>query len=108
MLRALYAVARVKLGMTPGEFGRTTPRQLDECLEQLRLDRRNFFYGFGIVAATMANIKRDPSRRPEPWKAEDFIPDSLRSRQPAMDLDEQIEALTRIFGCGPKRRPRRR
>lgn len=31
-------------------------------------------FGFGQVCAVMANLKRDPEKTPEPYRASDFMP----------------------------------
>lgn len=52
--------------------------------------------GHGIVASTLANVNRDPKRRPQPYQPSDFIPkfggsdlsDRTGSRKPLTDPKE--------------------
>ena len=49
----------------------------------------------GIVASVIANVNRDPKRKPEPFTASDFIPqfERVEPDAPAPDLDEKIMAF---------------
>lgn len=49
----------------------------------------------GILASVLANVNRDPSRKPDPFKAEDFMPDFDGSRAPKPMTSEETWAETK-------------
>ncbi|KKN42312.1 hypothetical protein LCGC14_0714660 [marine sediment metagenome] len=55
------------------------------------------------VLAMMANVNRDAKRRPQPYKAADFMPKFDRpARVPtAEELDKKVGAIFRAMKAGP-------
>jgi len=58
----------------------------------------------GIVASTLANVNRDPKRRPEPYRATDFMPyRRVDSAAQSADLSKRIlAALAPLKKRAPK------
>lgn len=52
----------------------------------------------GIVAATVANVNRDPKKRKEPYTPGDFFSELRQARpaKPRQTVEEQIAAMERI------------
>jgi hypothetical protein len=46
----------------------------------------------GIAQATLANLKRDPRKRPDAFKPEDFLPWHAKHRQKAASADGEFHA----------------
>lgn len=60
----------------------------------------------GVVAATVANYAPFLKEGTPPVSPLDFVPDykrRLRAQQREQTLEEQIEILTAVMGCGPGR-----
>jgi hypothetical protein len=59
----------------------------------------------GTIAAAIYNVNRDPEKS-EPITAIDFVPDlkrELEAEKKEQTLDEMIEVLSSVMGCGPGR-----
>lgn len=59
--------------MSYAEFWDTTPIELEDLLEQytVKQDLENF--RVGMICATLANLKRDPDKVPDPFTPEHFF-----------------------------------
>lgn len=64
------------LGMTVGELGqRMSSRELSEWMAYDAIEPiGNHWQQTGMVAATVANVNRDPKKRANPFQPEDFMP----------------------------------
>lgn len=82
------SVKRARREIDSDEFGRWLAYGEIEPFGPLRDDLRA-----GMVAAIIANVNRDPRRRPEPFTPATFF-DSLAALEPEPDLpdDERLEA----------------
>jgi len=61
-------VEELKAAMTAEEFGYWQVLYMREPWGDLASDLRA-----GIVASTIANVNRDPKRKPQPYVADDFV-----------------------------------
>jgi hypothetical protein len=58
----------------------------------------------GTIAATVANYAPFLEKGTKPVSPLDFVPDykrKLKEQEPAQSLEEQIQILTAVMGCGP-------
>jgi pyruvate-formate lyase-activating enzyme len=58
----------------------------------------------GTVAATIANYAPFLKEGTKPVSPLDFVPDykkKLKEQEPKQTLEEQIQILTAVMGCGP-------
>jgi hypothetical protein len=55
----------------------------------------------GIIAQTIANVNRDSKQTPEPYKANDFMPDFLKCYEPQepVDLTHKLLALAKTLNA---------
>lgn len=57
-------------------------------------------FSAGIVAATIANVNRDPKKKPKPFEASDFVPGSYE-RKKAQPIDaKKLKAQMRLAFAG--------
>lgn len=63
--------------------------QWGHFLAQFRAKRRRDLEGSAMICATLANINRDESKKPTPFKTEDFLPEDPDAEPE--DLDKKIE-----------------
>ena len=56
--------------MTPVEIN----LEIEIYMERLKQDLYDDDYRTGMICATVANVNRDPKKKREPWKPEDFMP----------------------------------
>jgi len=85
--------------MGTAEFRASTPRLLFTLLERLRevreAERLMAEHRAGVIAATIANVHRDDTKRPEPYGPGFFFP-ALRQPQREMSDDELLEQVMRL------------
>ncbi len=62
---------------------------------------------FGMLAATMANLHRDPKKRRKPYRPEDFMPKSRREKRAKswQDLKAIARLWNRVLGGREGRSP---
>lgn len=98
----LWSVGVIDLGLTPEGFWAQTPVEFDALVKRnnLKLERRDF--GFGVVAATIANVNRDPKVRPQPFTAADFMPTASgkprRTKQTWQEQFDLVKMLNAMYG----------
>jgi hypothetical protein len=59
------------------------------------------------VVATLANVHRDPKKRPRPYEPEDFHPLRRRARRTPPTAKVTVGELRAILGLKPRPRERR-
>jgi Protein of unknown function (DUF4035) len=52
-------------------------------------------FGAAVIASTLANVNRDPKRRPSPYEASDFLP--FRPRSQRDEEEEVVQQLLAVF-----------
>lgn len=85
--------------MTVAELlARVSSRELSEWMAYAQIEpfgEERADLRAGVVAATVANTARDPKKRPRPFRADEFMPQFRRKRQP---IEDQIR-LARMFAA---------
>ena len=89
----LWAVAVYELRLTSEQFWRLTPKQFWALLERYREGERRKDARAALVAATMANIFRDPQKRSTPYSVADFLDPEPNPEQEQSELTETIKRL---------------
>jgi len=84
----LKAYANQVLGLSFTEISDTTPVEFEELCEQYLIGRDLDNVRFGQICAVLANLKRDPDKRSDPWTPFDFFP---RMYNPIDIQEEQAE-----------------
>lgn len=67
-------------------------------MEQWREKEYRGYIKAGIVAATIANVNRDPKKRPQPFTPEDFAPKKPAVYLSIEESEEALAAFTRALG----------
>lgn len=70
-----------------------TPCQFHYLRKRWEAGRDEAFLGFGIVAATIANCNRDPKKKPQPFKPEDFVPGIQKKKAKALPMRKYWEMM---------------
>lgn len=82
--------------MTPAEIN----LEMEVYLERIKHDLYNADYRAGMICATIANVRRDPKQKREPWKPEDFMPQrgpKVEPETPKKPVWERVlDAIDRI------------
>lgn len=78
------------------------PHHLGEWLALYRIDPWGEWRAdlrMGIHASVLANVNRDPKRKPQPYTADDFMPKFTTPAEPeaAPDLADKIKAIFSRF-----------
>ena len=71
-------MARVDLGLSDEEFLLLAPVSLHALTERLTVRDKKLRYHAAILEAAIYNVNRDSEKRPEPFTANDFMPDESR------------------------------
>lgn len=87
--------------MTVGELGqRMSSRELSEWMAYDAIEPiGNSWMQTGMVAATIANVNRDPKKRPSPYQPEDFMPERMADEPELPDtatLADKIKAALKV------------
>jgi hypothetical protein len=61
------------LGLSSSEIDDTTPIELHELIEEYYKAQDQENHRFGMVCSVLANLKRDPDKRPEPFTPASFF-----------------------------------
>jgi hypothetical protein len=77
------------VGTSPG------PLTLRELVWMAEAKRREAWQHTSSLIATLANIHRDPKKKPRPYSANDFQPVPAERSQPAPKAD--IQVLKQVF-----------
>lgn len=76
-----------------------TSKQLSEWVAFYSLEPfGNEWLQIGTLAATIANTQRDPKKRPNPYKADDFIPKPEKKTKTGSQLLAMAEMINAAFG----------
>lgn len=91
------------LGIASAEFWEMTPREFHAITERNRERDEVEWMRCGALQATLANLQRDPSKRPEAWTAYDFLPAHMdhreEPREPGQeDMLRAMRELNAAFG----------
>lgn len=70
------------LRLAPEVFWRLTPRQLAALCARLRHDWKRQDQHAALVACLIANANRDPKKKRQPFKIEDFMPGEKPEQSP--------------------------
>lgn len=88
-----------------GMLARIPSRLLTEWMVYARLEpfgEERADLRAGIIAATLANVNRDPKVKREPWRADEFMPSFEPEPEPEPPdwerLLARVEALNAAFG----------
>lgn len=81
-----------------------TPRELRLTFDAYRHQQEKADFRAGVVAATIANVNRDPKKRKRPYRPQDFLPRYGRSVQTSAQQLRVIELLNAALGGEDKRR----
>jgi len=95
-------LARFDLDLSDAEFGRLTLEQFDGLLERKREQDKLAFLQAGIVAASIYNANPFRGQGAKAVDPLDFVP-GYQKQTRQQTVAEQVQALTRIMGCGPKK-----
>jgi hypothetical protein len=86
--------------LTDEEFGRLSLLQFGLLSDRLEVRREHDYICAGIVAATIANVNRDPQKRPEGFSPLDFVP-GYKAPEPkdmrSMTPEEQQAHFMNVF-----------
>lgn len=95
----LWSFARQNLRLSDAEFWDYTPREIKWLIDRADDTARDTAHADDRRAATicmvLANINRDPERRPSPFTIEDFMP--IRGDEPVKE--QSWETQKAIFGA---------
>ena len=97
----VWAVARYDLHLEEDDFWRLTPAQFDALHRRHLAAEEREDLRAGIVASTIANANRDPKRRKQPFKPQDFMPvyEKQKTSIPKwMHLLQKVEVMNAAFG----------
>lgn len=90
--------------MRPGDFDSLEPADVGELVRTKRERDKQIAmredFRFGMICATLANLKRDPKKQPVPFQPKMFFA-SLAPPQRQMTSDEILQALGRMVGRPP-------
>lgn len=75
-----------------------SPRMFYALLEARDNVERRMDLRFGVVAAVIANVNRDPEKRPAAFQAADFFPDVDRESQTEEEQLAALEMLAAVYG----------
>ena len=87
------------LRLSDEEFGKLTFNEFELLSDRLTEKKKHGYVCAGIVAATVANVKRDPKSRPEPYSPLDFVP-GYKPPEPELrplTPEAQVEAFQSFF-----------
>lgn len=77
--------------MTPREFGLVFAGFMDRIKQGDRW--------VGRICALMANMNRDPKKRPKPYTEDEFMPKTVRERRQSPEqMLATVKALNRLYG----------
>ena len=79
------------------EFLASSPRELDSFTERLDQRRKDSLLGSALVCSVLANVNRDPEKKPEPFLPADFLP-WVKQDKAYEDPDAFAEALKKAYG----------
>jgi len=75
-----------------------TPREFEPFTEAYEGEVNRMFLHFGVVAATIANVNRDPKQKPEPYQPLDFCPEKMSPRR-YLTVEEADRAMDRFIAA---------
>jgi hypothetical protein len=81
-------------------FWALTPAEYHSLVNAWDKKEHRSFLKAGVVAATIANIHRDPNQRSQPFSPEDFAPSRERDRHymTVEETEAALERMTRAWG----------
>ena len=82
------------LRLTDGQFWSLTPRQFQALSDRHEDAMRRALHPGAMVCSTLANLHRDPKKRPEPFTPADFLPALQIKADP--ERPKKIEAVKDI------------
>ena len=88
----LWARARNRYGFTRDEFLSCSPCEFELLLQDDLEEQKERLYPAAIVCSVIANVNRDPERRPEPFQPADFMPGAKSEED---EMREFVEAIQR-------------
>jgi len=53
-------------------------------------------YRVGLICSIIANVNRDPKRRPNPWMPEDFMPKKVTKTSSLIQTEDQMLQMLQI------------
>lgn len=90
-----------ELKLSKHEFWRLTPAQFFSLLDRMQFDLYRRDYRSGIVACVIANVNRDATKNPDPFKISEFMMsgDFFEEEEPIEELtpEEQGEMMLAKF-----------
>jgi hypothetical protein len=89
----VWSFARHDLGLSDAEFWDLTPRQFGAIAERHSAAYERDLARSALICATLANIHRDPDKKPEPFLPADFMP---RLRQAGEDQEAKLANVKRL------------
>jgi len=54
----------------------------------------------GQLCSVLANLQRDPKKRPQPWTPAEFMPEPIGGRRKAKQTISEMKAVLRLFSGG--------
>lgn len=90
----LWSFGRYALRLTDAEFGALSPRELQALIDRHDEERFREDWRAALICSVLANISRDSSKRPEPFKISDFMPG-----KPSEPVEQEWETQKAIFGA---------
>ena len=87
-------------GLDSDQFWRLTLREFSHLAERHKESEEIADRRVGRIMSMLANVNRDPSKRPEPYTEEDFIP---RPPPPPQTPEQQAEVFKMIAAMVPRR-----
>ena len=85
------------VGLKPSEFAELTPIEWEAIAQAHGIKQERLDYRAALICSVIANVNRNPKKRPQPYKPKDFMPKANKAQTPEEQL-AVVKALNAALG----------
>lgn len=86
----MLAVGRYDLRLTEAEFWRLTLSEYSALLDRWIAEQEREDFRSAQIVCLLANVNRNPKKKPDGWDVSDFMPDYHRRKKPKNGLTKPV------------------